>query len=235
MPPDLAIWFVVRRSVCDLDIPAAMAAKEMGHGKTSSAETVTTIYKLLTEMVVMGLPQSMWWGSTYDEWVSMLRNNYATTIGKEWKCYLLQRRNSVPHHLLMIQISPPLGCLVLPCVLGHVLTPIGQKTKDSVGWHIVLKVRIRFQLQVTALPGFYSLHDWCYQTMRLFTGVSEDPEHDRRMERCGEEAMYCGVKNVMHAIWNEDQVAPQDSVHQIILIDVVDWMIKTSKPWTIRR
>jgi hypothetical protein len=38
-------------------------------------------------------------------------------------------------------------------------------TIDSVGWRIATNARIGFKLQVTAIPGFHSLYDWCYQAM----------------------------------------------------------------------
>jgi hypothetical protein len=41
----------------------------------------------------------------------------------------------------------------------------GYKTMDGVGWRIATNARIGFKLQVTAMPGFHSLYDWCYQAM----------------------------------------------------------------------
>jgi hypothetical protein len=95
-----------------------------------------------------------------------------------------------------------------------------------VGWHIATNARIGFKLEVTATPGFHSLYDWCYQTMWLFSGASENPEDETVMEMHGANALYSAVKSLMHAIQTEDQDAQQDAAHR---------MIQTAKPWTIRR
>ena len=42
------------------------------------------------------------------------------------------------------------------------------KTKRSMVWQFVTNATIGFKLQVTAIPGFHSLYDWCFQTMGLF-------------------------------------------------------------------
>ena len=61
------------------------------------------------------------------------------------------------------------------------------RTKHSVGWQIGMNKRIRFKLQVAATPGFYSLYDWCYQTMWQFSGAPADPVYDSVMEKnCAE-------------------------------------------------
>ena len=100
------------------------------------------------------------------------------------------------------------------------------KTKSSICWRIATNARIRFKLQVTATLGFHSLYVWFYQTLRLFSGATEDPEDETVMEMHGANAMYPTVKSSMHAIWTEDHDAQQDSAHRIIQI---------AKPWTIRR
>jgi len=79
------------------------------------------------------------------------------------------------------------------------------KTKHSVGWQIPMKAKIGFKLQVTAMPGFHSLSDWCYQMMWLFSGVPEDPEDDAVMERHGADALYSTVKSGMHAVRTRDK------------------------------
>jgi len=63
------------------------------------------------------------------------------------------------------------------------------KTKNSVGWRIAKTARIGFKLQVTATPGFRSLHDWCYQVMWLFSGAPDDPEDETLMEMHGANAL----------------------------------------------
>jgi len=100
-----------------------------------------------------------------------------------------------------------------------------DKTKNSVGWQIVMNVRIGFKLQVTTMPGFHSLYNWCFQTMWRFSGALEDPEDDTVMEKHGAEAQYSAVKSSRYAIQTPDEYAPHTAAH---------WLIKSAKPWTIR-
>jgi len=71
-----AIWFIVRRWVWDADMPGALVADEMGLGKTFTSVAAAMICKLLTENSVMGLPLSIFWGNTLDEWVNMVQNDF---------------------------------------------------------------------------------------------------------------------------------------------------------------
>ena len=57
----------------------------------------------------MGLPLSILWGNTLEEWVILAHNHFPGSVGEEQEWYLLQRLNSVPHHLLGIQSTPPHG------------------------------------------------------------------------------------------------------------------------------
>jgi hypothetical protein len=57
----------------------------------------------------MGLPLSILWGYTLDEWVILADNDFPGIVGEEWEWYPLQRVNSVPHRVLEIQITPPHG------------------------------------------------------------------------------------------------------------------------------
>jgi hypothetical protein len=100
------------------------------------------------------------------------------------------------------------------------------KPKNSMGWQIATNARFGFKLQVTTTLGCHSLYDWCYQTMWLFSGASEDPEDETVMEMHRTDVLYSAVKSLMHAIWNEDQDAQHDAAH---------WMIQNAKPWMIRR
>jgi len=56
------------------------------------------------------------------------------------------------------------------------------RTRNSVCWHIVMKARIGFILQVIATLLFYSLSEMGFQTTWLFSGVPEDAENDTVME-----------------------------------------------------
>jgi len=62
--------------------------------------------------------------------------------------------------------------------------------------------------------------------MWLFSGAPDNPEDDTVMEKHGAEALYSTGKNLMHAIWTENEEAQQDAAH---------WMIQIAKSWTIRR
>jgi len=81
------------------------------------------------------------------------------------------------------------------CIFGMVDESHRYKMKNSVGWQIVMNVKIGFKLQVTATPGFHSLYDWCFQTMWLFLDVSEDPKVNNEMEKHSAKAWYSAVKS----------------------------------------
>jgi len=70
------------------------------------------------------------------------------------------------------------------------------RTTNSMGWHTAMNAKIGFKLQVTATPGFHSLHDWCFQMMWLFSCAPEDLEDDTVMEKHGAEALYSAVKSL---------------------------------------
>jgi len=201
--------------------------------------------KLVTEKVVMGLPQSIFWGNTVEEWVILAVNDFPGIVGEEREWYPLQRLNSVPRLLLEIQTTPPHGHPALVSALEQILVvampgvaktlktvidemtngtefklvdmlhsenanlthkdlntsidepenrwnihlgsydtltsrakpsrngqlsycawsfgifdePHRYKTKNSVGWNIVMNAKIGVKLQITATPGFHSLND----------------------------------------------------------------------------
>jgi hypothetical protein len=104
-----AIWFIVRRWVWDTDMPGALVADEMGLGKTFTSVAAAMHCKLVTQKVVMGLPLSIIWGNTLEEWVILAHNDFPGIVGEEREWYPLQRLNSVPHRLLEIQTTPPHG------------------------------------------------------------------------------------------------------------------------------
>jgi len=78
-----AIWFIVRRWVCDADIPGALVADEMGLGKTFTLVAAAMLIKLVTENVVMGLPLSILWGNTLEEWVILADNDNPGIVSEE--------------------------------------------------------------------------------------------------------------------------------------------------------
>jgi len=268
--------------------------------------------KLVTEKVILGLPQSIIWGNTLDEWVILAVNNFLGIVGEQWEWYPHQRSNSLPHRPLEIHttlyhghpapmsadepilvVKIPGGAETFKTVI-HEMTPgtdfklvnlfhpdnanlthkdlntsIVEPTngwnihlvsydtltsraktlsngrlshcvwsvgicdqsdrymkENSVGWRIAKNVTIGFKLQFTATPGFHSVHDWCYQTMWLFSCAPEDPEDETVVEMHGADALYSPVKSLRHAIRPQDQDAQQDASH---------CMIQMVKLWTIRR
>jgi hypothetical protein len=54
----------------------------------------------------MGLPVSIFWANTIDEWVILVDNDCPNVVGEEWEWYPLERLKSVPLHLLQIQEAP---------------------------------------------------------------------------------------------------------------------------------
>jgi len=104
-----AIWFIVRRWVWDADMPGALVADEMGLGKTFTSVAVAMLCKLLTEKVVMGLPLSILWGNMLEEWVILADNDFPGIVGEVGEWYPLQRLNSVPRRLFVIQTTLPHG------------------------------------------------------------------------------------------------------------------------------
>jgi len=117
----LEIWFIVSRWVWDADMPGALVADEMGHGKTFTSVAAAMICTLLTETVVMGLPLSILWGNMLAEWVNMVQNDLPGIIGEEWEWYPLQRHNSVPRRLIEIQKTPLQGHAALTSALEPIL------------------------------------------------------------------------------------------------------------------
>jgi hypothetical protein len=102
-------------------MPGALVAYEMGLGKTFSSVTAAMHCKLVTEKVVVGLPLSILWGNTLEEWVILVHNDFPGIVGKEREWYPLQRLNSVPCHLLVIQSTPPHGHPALISALEPIL------------------------------------------------------------------------------------------------------------------
>jgi hypothetical protein len=99
----------VRRWVWDTDMPGALVVDEMGLGKTFTSVAAAMLCKLVTEKVVMGLPRSILWGNTLEEWVNLAQNDFPGKISDEQEWYPLRRQNSVPSSLLEIQSTPPQG------------------------------------------------------------------------------------------------------------------------------
>jgi len=85
-----AIWFIMRRWVWDTDMPGALVADEMGLGKTFTCVAAAMLSKMVTEKVVMGLPLSILWGNTLEEWLILAHNDFPGFVGDQREWYLLQ-------------------------------------------------------------------------------------------------------------------------------------------------
>jgi hypothetical protein len=55
----------------------------MGLGNTFTTVAAAMLCKLLTAKVVMGLPLSISWGNTHEEWVILAHNNFPGIVGEE--------------------------------------------------------------------------------------------------------------------------------------------------------
>jgi len=102
-------------------MPGALVADEMGLGKTFTLVAAAMLCKLVTEKVVMGLPLSILWGNTLEEWVILVHNDYPGIVGEERKWYPLLRLKSVPSRLLAMQSTPHHGHPVLISALEPIL------------------------------------------------------------------------------------------------------------------
>jgi len=107
----------------------------MGLRKTFTSVAAAMLCKLVTEIVVMGLPLSILWGNTLEEWVILAPNDFPGIVSEQWEWYPLQRLNSVPHRLLEIQSTPPHRDPALISALEPILVvtmPRGAETFKSV-------------------------------------------------------------------------------------------------------
>jgi hypothetical protein len=103
----------VRKLVSDDDMPEAPVVDEMRLGKTFTLVAVGMLCKLVTQNIVMGLPQSIIWANTIEGWAIWGDNYFPSIVGEEREWYPLQRFNSVLHRLLKIQKILPTGILDL--------------------------------------------------------------------------------------------------------------------------
>jgi hypothetical protein len=78
-----AIWLIMRRLVRDADMPRALVADEMGLGKTFTSVAAAMLCKLVTDKVVMGLPLSILWGNTLEQWVILAHNDFPGIVSEE--------------------------------------------------------------------------------------------------------------------------------------------------------
>jgi hypothetical protein len=73
------------------DIPGALVADEMSFGKTFTSVAAAMVSKLHTEIVVMGLPLSILWKNTLNEWVNLVQIDFPRNLGDEQEWYPLRR------------------------------------------------------------------------------------------------------------------------------------------------
>ena len=127
-----AIWFLMRRSVWDADMPGALVADEMSRGKNFTLVAAAMLCKLLTKNDVMGVPLSRLWGNTREGWAIVARNDFPGSVGEEPEWYPLQRLNSAPRHLLEIQSTPPHGHPALVSFLEPILVVTMPRVAETV-------------------------------------------------------------------------------------------------------
>jgi len=149
-----AIWFNVSRWVWDADMPGGLVEDEMGLGKTFTSVAAAMLCTFVTEKVVMGLPLSISWGNTLEEWVILADYNFPWIVGEEWEWYPFQRLNSVPRRLLEIQPTPPhrhpahisdhkqILVVTMPVVAATFKTVIDEMTHGT-NFHIVILLLIK--------------------------------------------------------------------------------------------
>jgi hypothetical protein len=65
----------------DADIAGTLLAGEMEFGKTFTSIAAAVLCTLVTEKVVMGLPLSIVWGNTLEEWVILPENDVPSNFG----------------------------------------------------------------------------------------------------------------------------------------------------------
>ena len=94
---------------------------EMGLGMTFTSVAVAIVCKLVTQIIVMGLPLSMLWRNTLEDWLMLAQNNFPGIVSENQEWYPLWGLNSVPHHMLQIQASPPHGHPALASALKQIL------------------------------------------------------------------------------------------------------------------
>jgi len=78
-----------------------------------------------------------------------------------------------------------------------------------------MKVKIGFNLQATAMSQFHSLHNWCYQTMKLFQTTPDSPANDTLMEQHWADALYSTGKSLMNAMQSGYQEAEELEVYHM--------------------
>jgi hypothetical protein len=101
-----AEWFMVQRWVGISDLRRVLVVVEMRHRTTSTPVVATMIFNSLTEKVTMRWSLSILWQNTLEQWLNMVYNNLLWMIHEEQEWYLLQRQDSMLHHLLGIQMTP---------------------------------------------------------------------------------------------------------------------------------
>jgi len=68
---------------------------------------------------------------TFVERVNMVQNDSPRMIGKDWKWYLLWKLYSVPHRLLPIQTTAPLGLPALTSAIQRILVVTMPRVIES--------------------------------------------------------------------------------------------------------
>ena len=79
----------------------------------------------------------------------------------QWNIHL------VSYDTLTSRVKPSSNGQILHCTWSFGIFDEAHRyrTKNSVGWRIAMNAAIGLKILVTAMPGFHSLYDWCFQTM----------------------------------------------------------------------
>jgi len=134
----------------------------------------------------------------------------------------------VSYHSLTHSGSPSRNGQLSECSrrFGIIVQSHRYMTINSVGWQIVMTATIGLKHQVTAMLGFHSHYNWCYQTMWQLSGAPVNREDMTLMENHNEKAFYFAVKSWMNVIRTEDQLSQPDATQR---------MSQMAMPWTITR
>jgi len=81
-----------------------------------------------------------------------------------------------------------------------------------------------FKLQVTAMPGFYSLFDWCYQIIQLFWLTPDNREDVTVYENRFAKVLYSMVKHLVHGIRTGNDKSQ---------LDTANWIIRYGNLWAM--
>jgi hypothetical protein len=155
-------------------MPGALLVDEMGLGKTFTSVAVAMFCKPVTEKVVMGLPRSIVWGNTTEQWVSLAHNDCPGIVSEEQEWNPLQRLNTVPRRLLEFQSTLPHGQPVLISPAEPILVVTMHQVAE------ILKRVIGVMIHETDFKLINRLHTETVNLTHIDLNTSIDEPHNRR-------------------------------------------------------